>query len=132
MGISHGGFSFFSVATHQDVVPSGAHEVRDVRAKFIGVIGESELRGEPGGRDLQCNMTLRGYATTQALINDFNTINSKINQLTGTLTATGNLAQSYADCSFKGATRSRIIHNAIDDTYQCDIVLTWRQLKKDT
>lgn len=132
MALSHGGFGFFGTTTHNDVLPTGPHDVSDVHAKFFGVIGESELRGEPGGRWLQCKMTLRGYSTAQLLISDFNTINSKVNKLTGTLTVTGNLAATYVNCSFKGATREKIIHDAATGNYLCDIMLRWRQLKKDT
>eukprot|EP00913_Durusdinium_trenchii_P028459 g26687.t1 len=131
MPLSHGGYNFLGNTTHGDVVPAGPFELSDVRTKFFGVIGESEIRGEPGGRDLTCRMTLRGYASETALIAAFNEIASKANQLTGTLTVTGNLAKTFGNCTFKGVAKSRTIRNAVDDTYLSEIALTWRQLTKD-
>ena len=131
MTITHGGYNFQAVTTHDDIVPDGAHQLNDVVMQPIGVNGESEITDRPKGRDLSCRMTLWGYGSEQELITDFNTINSKANKLTGTITVTGNSAATFKNCSFKGATREAIRRNAVNDNYWVNIFLRWRQLKRD-
>ncbi len=131
MTINHGGYNFEGITTHSDITPESAHQLNDVVGQFMGLVGESEIRDEPHGRDLRCRMTMWGYATQQLLLNDFNTINSKANKLTGTITVTGNSAATFGNSTFKGAGREAVRRDAKDGTYFTNIFLRWRQLKQD-
>ena len=131
MTISHDGYNFEGFTTHGDIVPESEFQLSDVVGQFMGVEGESEIKDKPKGRDLNCRMTLWGFSTEQALLNGFNTINSKANKLTGTITVTGNSAATFGNCSFKGATREPVRRNAVNNQYFTKIFLHWRQLKRD-
>ncbi len=131
MSITHANTTLFSGDTHNDILPSGPFALSDSRAKFFGVIGEAEIQDQPGGRDLSCLTVFRSYATAQALKAAVDAVHALANQLTGTLTSDGNLAQSFANCTFKGAARSRIIFDAVTATYRAEVIYFWRQHKKD-
>lgn len=87
MSLSQNGFSFLD-AKHMPIVPGGPFELPVVNGQFFGVQGESHIIGEPFGRELFCDVTLDGYASTAALEDDLRTLDTKIGKLTGTLSET--------------------------------------------
>jgi hypothetical protein len=100
MALSHDGYNFESITDHTDLVSGTPAQLPIVPGQFFGVKGEAHLIGETYGQDLYCTALLFGYNTAALLKAAVKRIRDKQGKLTGTLTVSGNLAQSHAQCTF--------------------------------
>lgn len=100
-GISGSFYAFEGIGTHSTPLKED-WEFRDQTESFFGVQGEQEIRDEVHGRNFRIQADFLGYATLALLEADLNTIDSKINKLTGRLSVNGQL---YDNIVFKGFSR---------------------------
>lgn len=99
MPLSHDGYAFQSGISGS--VEPYSPEVPMVIGKSFGVLGESHLIGSPYGRDLNCELTISGYASDAACQAAIADIHNRIGTLTGTLTNTVlGVASSYPNSTF--------------------------------
>lgn len=129
MALSHDGFTFADLTHHGDLI-SAPSETPVKTGQFFGVKGEGQIVGERYGRDMVCRVHLKGYANAAALKTAIQSIRDKQGKLTGTLTVTGNLAQTIASVTFleiqepePGAMRDA---SGVNGWHQ-QCVLKWRQ-----
>jgi hypothetical protein len=77
--------------------------IQVVRSQFFGLRGESEIRGEQGGRDLECWIYLHNNYTTA------NLLSAELIRLAGLVgvnssldVSGGPILDTYDDCTFEG------------------------------
>lgn len=103
MAITHGGYTFESVATY-DTPEVESPELNDVTDQFFGVSGESEVTDSPHGRFVRIYCDFNGYDTALLLSQAMSRIEGKINQIadqTLSIDLAGS-TDSYVHCTFKG------------------------------
>lgn len=134
MSISHGGYAFESITTHQLPV-EGDYEQNPRVASFYGVDGSVEITDVNHGREITVEATFSGYGTRALLQAALTTIDSKANRLndkTLTVTNSGDTL-TYYHCSFRGFRRNsqpmQYDGSSVTDWSQ-DGVLVWWQLKR--
>ncbi len=118
--------------SHSDLLEASEYELNDVRQKFPGLLGETELQDRPGGRDLAVQVWL--FASDSASMNaSIQTTNELLNKLTGTLVMSGNLSGSWKNITFKGFTKTNqgIRRDAAANRVYCQGVLKFRQHTQD-
>lgn len=98
-----------------------------------GELDPSELYGgETYGRDVECRAHLFGYNSVALLKAAIGRIRDKQGKLTGTLTVTGNLAQTLSDMTFVEVIEpppgARYDGSGVNGWHQ-EIILRWRQRK---
>lgn len=129
MAISHDGYTFAGLTHHGDIVSPPA-ETPVVTGQFFGVKGEGMIVGERYGRDLMCQAHLVGYENAANLKAAIQAIRNKQGKLTGTITVTGNLAQTLQSCTFLEVQEPEpgAMYDAsgVNGWHQ-QIVLKWRQ-----
>lgn len=129
MALSHSGYNYEGSELYQDVLVSG-FDMDITKHKFFGVIGETHLIDETGGRDLQLSYTLSGYSTAALLKAALGRIAAKGGSLTGTLSVgRGGSTETYPQCTFLGYEMSSDSFYDGGGNYGwiADIVLRWRQ-----
>lgn len=132
MALSHDGYSFESITDHGDLVSQTPNELPIVTARFFGVKGEAQLVGETYGRDVYCRARLFGYSTAALLKAAVANIRARQGKLLGTLTVTGNLAQSLTEMTFVDVIEpdpgAQLDGSGVNGWHQ-EIILRWRRRK---
>ncbi len=125
MTISHDGYTFENPITN-DTINYGDWEAPLIVNRSFGLKGETHTTGEREGRDITVEVTISGYGTLALLDAATETINSKINKLTGTLTVDG---VSLNNCTFRGfaATGNPMLDGSGVNGYRINGNLRWRQ-----
>lgn len=128
MSLSHDGYAFGGSSLHGDVVPQGSFQPQLIAEEFFGVKGEAHLLGETGARDLVCEYTLSGFASAALLKVVLDEIDSKVGELTGTLTQSGNINVTYVKCTFVAYERGNMFLDGSGvNGWVCRGRLRWRQ-----
>lgn len=134
MSISHGGYAFESITTHQLPI-EGDWEQEPKVVNFYGVPGSVEIRDAIHGREITLEAKFSGYSTRALLQAALTTLDSKINSLndkTLTITTSGDTL-TYYHCTFRGFRRvgqpMQVDGSSVNDWFQ-DGALVWWQLKR--
>jgi hypothetical protein len=78
--------------------------VQVARTHYFGVAGESEIRGERGGRNLDFEgMWYFAYESAELLQADIEGLNSQA-PINGTIVRTGPITDSFPNCTLMGVT----------------------------
>ena len=104
MALDHDGFNFYN-HNHTPVTRLSQPEVQLAVRRLFGLQGEFHIRGERGGSDLSCVMTMDNFATRTLLQDQLDSIQYQSLKLTGDLVEVlpnGGLTR-FADCTFLGA-----------------------------
>jgi hypothetical protein len=128
IAISHAGFTFLGITTHQ-LPEFQPWEFEDLEVRIFGVRNAQEIRDATHARTIFCEAEFTGYSTFADLENALATIDTKINSK-GTLTI-NNVA--YITCTFKGFDRSRepaFFDGSGVNGYIQRGRLIWRQLER--
>mgnify|MGYP000552992865 CR=1 FL=1 len=130
MTISHGGYSFGSLTTHGLPI-EGDWIFEDVTESYFGVQGVQQVKDLLKWREIRLALDVGGYSTFANLNTALDTLDSKINALSGTLTING---ATYPHCVFKGFLRAGpsmyLTGPASGSGYMQQGYLVWRQLSK--
>lgn len=129
MTISHGGYTFGGLSTHGLPI-EGDWMYEDVTESYFGVAGVQQVKDLRKWREISLTFDLGGYDTFALLKAALDTLDSKVNQLSGTLTIN---SATYKRCSFKGFLRQGapmlLVGSGSLAGYMQQGVLQWRQLR---
>jgi hypothetical protein len=126
--LSHAGMPFHGIPGELQL---GPWDLQTKNSKFFGVVGETAINGEIGGREIACEIWLfNSYATPQALDNAIESINSYTGQY-GTLAKSSPGARSFPRCQFLGCAPKRGPIPDPDRGYIMIAELRFRQLSPD-
>ena len=79
----------------------GSPELKVRRVGYWDLVGEAEVIGKTGGRNVSIEITLHDAYTQAQLISELNSIDSKVGQ-NGTLEESGNVTRKLKNCTFAG------------------------------
>lgn len=133
MTISHGGYAFESITSHE-VPLEGNYDHAPLVFSFFGVPGSTEIRDTLHGREIRLVAQFRGYATKALLQAALKTVDGKVGTLNdATLTVNDGVSTlTYYHCTFRGFERTGTASADLNGGTEWiqDGVLVWWQLRR--
>ena len=124
MSIIHDGFSFSFLHGAPRVGPWSQNIQR---TKFAGVVGESHLIDERGGREIAIDYLIDGKASEAALDATITALGNKTGKLTGTLRIDTGSQTTYQNATFLGYVEADRFRDGVTGGWVSKGQLRWRQ-----